>query len=87
MTRNVRTRLLILSDTHGVSLSASDFPDQRADVVIRCGDLTDESKLYEFRTIIQLLKDIDAPLKLAIAGNHDFTFLSSKRKSPKYVHQ
>lgn len=48
-------------------------PVQHADVAIHCGDLTDESKIEEFRTAIQLLKDIDAPLKLVIAGNHDFT--------------
>lgn len=43
------------------------------DVVIHCGDLTEESKLDEFRTSVELLKSIDAPLKLVIAGNHDFT--------------
>jgi hypothetical protein len=42
-------------------------------VAIHCGDLTEESKLTEFHSAIQLLKDIDAPLKLVIAGNHDFT--------------
>lgn len=48
-------------------------PTQSADVAIHCGDLTQESKLAEYRTAIKLLKDIDAPLKLVIAGNHDFT--------------
>lgn len=42
-------------------------------MVIHCGDLTQQSKLKEFRTAIRLLKSIDAPLKLVIAGNHDFT--------------
>jgi Calcineurin-like phosphoesterase len=46
---------------------------QRADVSIHCGDLPDGSKLEVFRTTIQLLKDIHVPLKLGIAGNHDFT--------------
>ncbi|KAK2762209.1 hypothetical protein FQN54_001218 [Arachnomyces sp. PD_36] len=48
-------------------------PTQHADVAIHCGDLTEESKIEEFRTTLQLLKNIDAPLKLVIAGNHDFT--------------
>lgn len=48
-------------------------PIQHADVAIHCGDLTNESKIDEFRTTIKLLQDIDAPLKLVIAGNHDFT--------------
>jgi hypothetical protein len=73
MAAKIRTRLLILSDTHGMELAAADMPLQRADVAIHCGDLTDGSKLEEFQTAIRLLKDIDAPLKLAIAGNHDFT--------------
>ena len=56
-----------------MNFSPADRPLQRADIAIHCGDLTDGSKLEEFRTAIQLLKDLDAPLKLAIAGNHDFT--------------
>lgn len=48
-------------------------PPRSADVAIHCGDLTNGSKLEEFRTAIRLLKDINAPLKLVVAGNHDFT--------------
>jgi hypothetical protein len=42
-------------------------------VVIHCGDLTENSQLSEFETTLQLLRDIDAPLKLVIPGNHEFT--------------
>lgn len=70
---SVRTRFLILSDTHGMGFRSEDKPLQHADVAIHCGDLTEESKLEEYRASIQLLKDIHAPLKLVIAGNHDFT--------------
>jgi predicted MPP superfamily phosphohydrolase len=70
---NIKTRFLIISDTHGMEFSPEDKPLKCADVAIHCGDLTDGSKLDEFRTAIRLLKDIDAPLKLIIAGNHDFT--------------
>lgn len=69
----IKTRLLIISDTHGTNFSSADRPLQHADVAIHCGDLTDGSKLEEFRTAIQLLKGLAAPLKLVIAGNHDFT--------------
>ena len=69
----VRTRVLIVSDTHGMDFNPAERPHPHADVAIHCGDLTDGSKLDEFRTSIELLKHIDAPLKLAIAGNHDFT--------------
>ena len=70
---SIKTRVLIVSDTHGLNFSAANRPLQSADVAIHCGDLSDGSKLQEFRKTIQLLKDLDAPLKLAIAGNHDFT--------------
>lgn len=50
-----------------------DKPLKQAEVAIHCGDLTDGSKLDEFRTAIKLLEEVDAPLKLVIAGNHDFT--------------
>ena len=69
----IKTRILILSDTHGMDFSPSIQPSQRADVAIHCGDLTDGSSLSEFRTAITLLKSLNAPLKLVIAGNHDFT--------------
>jgi hypothetical protein len=65
-----KTRILILSDTHGDDLMIPDLP---VDVAIHCGDLTEESKIGEFRDSLELLKRITAPLKLVIAGNHDFT--------------
>lgn len=69
----VKTRFLLLSDTHGMEFRSEDRPSQHADVAIHCGDLTEESKLEEFEASIRLLQDIHAPLKLVIAGNHDFT--------------
>ncbi|KAK7423588.1 hypothetical protein QQX98_001046 [Neonectria punicea] len=70
---SVKTRFLILSDTHGMAFSSERHPHQRADVAIHCGDLTEESKIAELRASLQLLKSLNAPLKLVIAGNHDFT--------------
>ncbi|KAJ4371935.1 hypothetical protein N0V85_009091 [Neurospora sp. IMI 360204] len=65
-----KTSFLILSDTHGKDHI---MPKVSVDVAIHCGDLTDESKLEEFRSSLEFLKSIDAPLKLVIAGNHDFS--------------
>ncbi|KAI8713119.1 Metallophos domain-containing protein [Fusarium sp. LHS14.1] len=70
--QTIRTRFLVLSDTHGALLPENRKPKEPVDVVIHCGNLTQESKLKEFRTAIRL-KSINAPLKLVIAGNHDFT--------------
>ncbi|KAK5994852.1 putative rhamnogalacturonate lyase C [Cladobotryum mycophilum] len=71
--RLIQTRILIISDTHGMQFSSEAKPREHADVVIHCGDLTEHSKLEEFRQAIQLLDEINAPIKLVIAGNHDFT--------------
>ena len=69
----VKTRFFILSDTHGMEFGSEERPSHHADVAIHCGDLTEESKLEEYRASLRLLIDIQAPLKLVIAGNHDFT--------------
>lgn len=70
---SVKTRFLILSDTHGTEFGSENRPLQHADVAVHCGDLTEESKLDEYRASMRPLKEIHAPLKLVIAGNHDFT--------------
>lgn len=70
---DIKTRFLIISDTHGMEFGPETKPLKRADVAIHCGDLTEESKLDEFRASIRTIRDIDAPLKLVIPGNHDFT--------------
>ncbi|EEQ32411.1 hypothetical protein McanMca71_007434 [Microsporum canis] len=66
----MKTRFLILSDTHATAYTA---PKTYADVALHGGDLTESSTLDEYRSAVKLLKEVNAPLKLAIAGNHDFT--------------
>ena len=43
----VKTRFLILSDTHGIEFRSEDKTSQYADVAIHCGDLTEKSKIEE----------------------------------------
>lgn len=69
----IKTRCFILSDTHGIEFERERKFSQHVDVAIHCGDLTEESKLEEYRASVRLLMEIQAPLKLVIAGNHDFT--------------
>ena len=71
--RSIKTRFLIISDTHGLEELPSTISNQSVDVAIHCGDLTTESKLEEYKSTIRLLDSINAPLKITIAGNHDFT--------------
>lgn len=72
MATNIDTTFLIMSDSHGQQL-LSRPPAEHIDVAIHCGDLTQESKLDEFRSTLQYLQNINADLKLVIAGNHDLT--------------
>ncbi|KAJ5939108.1 hypothetical protein N7466_002242 [Penicillium verhagenii] len=69
----IKTRFLIVSDTHGLDRPPKPVSSQYADVAIHCGDLTEESKIDEYRATIQYLQALNAPLKLVIAGNHDLT--------------
>ncbi|KAH7157948.1 Metallo-dependent phosphatase-like protein [Dactylonectria estremocensis] len=69
----IKTRLLILSDTHGLGFPEDMQSRPSADVAIHCGDLTEHSKLDGFQETFKMMRDIDAPLKLVIAGNHDFS--------------
>jgi len=86
----IKTRFLIISDTHALDHleHLSNIPRQHADVAIHCGDLTQGSQLHEFKSSIQLLQTVDAPLKLVIAGNHDFTMDIPvfKKKVAEYPH-
>ncbi|KAH8680790.1 Metallo-dependent phosphatase-like protein [Xylariales sp. PMI_506] len=61
---DIKTRFLIISDTHADEWTLKSTSLPPVDVVIHCGGLTEESKLDE---------DINTSLKLVIAGNHDFT--------------
>ncbi|KAF2465602.1 Metallo-dependent phosphatase [Lindgomyces ingoldianus] len=63
--------MIILSDTHGDDLKNVSLPS--ADVVLHCGDLTNDSRFAELERTLAVLRAIDAPLKLAIPGNHDFS--------------
>lgn len=67
----VKTRFLIMSDTHSRSEDIEVMAGHKADVVIHCGDLSQYSELPHYRASIELLRRLDAPLKLVIAGNHD----------------
>lgn len=49
------------------------MPPAPVDVVLHCGDFTNGSKIQEFEEAIGLLKSVHASLKVAIAGNHDFS--------------
>lgn len=85
MARSVQTRFLIISDTHDIDLikytqaavassSVNEHghkPLPEVDVVLHCGDITENGGLENYRRSIEGLASIKAELKLVIAGNHD----------------
>ncbi|KAI5464075.1 Metallo-dependent phosphatase-like protein [Mariannaea sp. PMI_226] len=117
-TSTIKTKFLILSDTHGRKpkpkldtdpttedeLSQDSVPSRKGryttyreplaevDVVLHCGDLTKRSRVEEFQDTFDMLRAIRAPLKLVIAGNHDFAlheeyFYSEFNGDPQVVAQ
>ena len=72
----VNTSFLIISDTHGLDIhenTAHDFhlPLPKVDVLLHCGDLTQVGGHGPYRNALRMLGEIDAELKLVIAGNHE----------------
>ncbi|KAH7406069.1 Metallo-dependent phosphatase-like protein [Phaeosphaeria sp. MPI-PUGE-AT-0046c] len=63
-----RVRFLIMSDTHSGELP-SNLPD--CDVLLHCGDLTDDGSPRSIAEALQGLSKVKAELRLVIAGNHD----------------
>ncbi|KAF2110013.1 Metallo-dependent phosphatase-like protein [Lophiotrema nucula] len=66
----VPIRFLILSDTHGHKLP-SNYPE--CDVVLHCGDLTEDGSPESIASALESLGNIKAELRLAIAGNHEIS--------------
>ncbi|PTD09845.1 hypothetical protein HYE67_006980 [Fusarium culmorum] len=52
----VSTKILILSDTHALSFQSGAEPLENFDIAIHCGDLTNDSKLRDYKATIRLLK-------------------------------
>ena len=69
MAATVKTRVLIISDTHGAPLE--NLP--KADLLIHCGDLSMTGGYTQYQDALHMISQVDAPVKLVIAGNHDYT--------------
>ena len=86
------TRFLIVADTHDLRLTSDPTKAFRnplppgIDVVLHCGDLTNNGGLKHHEEALELLGSIDAELKLAIPGNHeidlDETFMRAWDANP-----
>lgn len=65
-----QVRFLILSDTHSAELPDKIPP---CDVVLHCGDLTEDGTPESISKAITSMGSIEAELKLVIAGNHEIS--------------
>jgi len=63
-------RFLIMSDTHSIELP-SKLPE--CDVLLHCGDLTEDGSPSGIAEALQALSKVRAELKLVIAGNHEIS--------------
>jgi predicted phosphodiesterase len=95
---SVKTRFLIVSDTHSAQPLPDAAPDPhpipfrqplpKADVLLHCGDLTMVGTLVEYQQTLDMLRDCDAELKLVIAGNHDISLDEAYyRRRGKWMHR
>ncbi|KAF2141138.1 uncharacterized protein K452DRAFT_351743 [Aplosporella prunicola CBS 121167] len=71
-------KFLVISDTHDLGLtddtsSAFRLPTPSADVILHCGDLTNNGTHESLSKVLRMLGSMPAELKLVIAGNHDIS--------------
>ncbi|KAK4166035.1 putative rhamnogalacturonate lyase C [Cladorrhinum sp. PSN259] len=64
-------RVVCLSDTHALTLPPSAIPD--GDLLIHCGDLTNDGTVEEIQAQVDWLESINGryKYKVAVGGNHD----------------
>ncbi|KAI1774412.1 Metallo-dependent phosphatase [Hypoxylon cercidicola] len=66
--RTRRTRFVCISDTHNCTVKLP-----KGDVLIHCGDLTNQGSFSELSKQVAWLEKADFECKIVIAGNHDLT--------------
>ncbi|KAI1635716.1 Metallo-dependent phosphatase-like protein [Biscogniauxia mediterranea] len=63
-----RTRFVCISDTHNRTVNLP-----KGDVLIHCGDLTNNGSFTELSKQVAWLENADFECKIVVAGNHDLT--------------
>ncbi|KAI1266666.1 Metallo-dependent phosphatase-like protein [Xylariaceae sp. FL1019] len=63
-----RTRFVCISDTHNATVKLP-----KGDVLIHCGDLTNQGSFSELSKQVEWLEKADFECKIVVAGNHDLT--------------
>ncbi|KAF7597066.1 hypothetical protein BBP40_010540 [Aspergillus hancockii] len=80
MSKTIKTRICILSDTHTLTPNPAAnttnpyrHPLPTANILLHAGDITKVGHKAEHEVILEMLKGAPAELKIVIAGNHDIT--------------
>ncbi|PWN54014.1 Metallo-dependent phosphatase [Violaceomyces palustris] len=73
ITSETHVRFVIVSDTHSTQPHVPD-----GDVLLHCGDLTDLGTDDAIQKQIEWIKSLPHPIKIIIAGNHDFAACNVK---------
>ncbi|KAI1352573.1 Metallo-dependent phosphatase-like protein [Xylaria sp. FL0043] len=66
--RTRKTRFVCISDTHNCTVKLP-----KGDVLIHCGDLTNQGSYSELSKQVAWLEQADFECKIVVAGNHDLT--------------
>ncbi|KAI0117864.1 Metallo-dependent phosphatase-like protein [Nemania sp. FL0031] len=66
--RTRKTRFVCISDTHNCTVKLP-----KGDVLIHCGDLTNQGSFTELEKQVKWLEAADFECKIVVAGNHDLT--------------
>ena len=88
----VKTRFLILSDTHNAAPQLADgedpfrYPLPRVDVLLHAGDLTGAGQKGQHEGQIAWISAAPAELKIVIPGNHDVTLHESYYREHGTLH-
>lgn len=75
-----RIRVVCLSDTHNRTLPPAAVPD--GDLLIHCGDLTEEGTVGEIQAQADWLKGFPHRWKVVVGGNHDAWLDPATRAAP-----
>lgn len=82
------TKILCISDTHGLHNKIPKDWLSLADIIIHAGDISSRGNLYELETFLKWFSSLSQYThKIFIAGNHDWCFQDSLLKCKELLEQ
>jgi len=73
------TRIVIISDTHGLHLGLKRFGEMpKGDILIHAGDISEVGEFHDVARFLAWFNQQPYEYKIFIAGNHDFLFETNR---------